>query len=322
MSWPARGHQHASTAPIERLTGGTRDATVTAGSHPASRAPGAVASGRDEEETRMTFATTGGGWRSSRTGWALCATLVLLMAIPAAASACPNWARVKAFHGHADTAFDESTSGSDNGGGTVTVELHRSGSVKIDMSTRVPKHGSGRTEFLGGSHGGILRVHDTYTDDTGSGSITGEQTADGPGVHPSLTFLELHPSSCTYQLHMMFSVKATSSGEWPSPPDLGAGGVAVTPARHIPSNLKLFGTADVPAYYDGCSGRPHHGGCYEFEGFLSRYAWPQEFDMLKTCGSIVATSCGPSGQKEGTASFSWSLSPAAPPKPKKKKHHK
>ena len=44
--------------------------------------------------------------------------------------------------------------------------------------------------------------------------------------------------------------------------------------------------------------------------------------MLKTCGSVVASSCGPSGQ-EGTATFSWSISPHPTAKKKHhaKKHH-
>jgi len=246
----------------------------------------------------------------------------VLLATPAAAAACPKWSAVKAFRGSADTAFDETATGSDNNGGTVTVELNRSGSVNIDLGGRIPKSGSGQTEFLGGTGGGILRVGDNYTDTNAGQSTTGKQTADGPGVHDgfsNLAFLVLHPSSCTYQLDISFGVKTTSTGDWPTAPDPGAGGVAITPERHIPSNLKLVGTADVPAYYDGCAGSSPSGGCYEFAGLEGGYEWAQQFDMLKTCGSVVASSCSPEGQ-DGTATFSWSISPSPAPKKKKNGH--
>ena len=74
----------------------------------------------------------------------------------------------------------------------------------------------------------------------------------------------------------------------------------------------------MPAYYEGCSGSEPPGGCYEIADLDGGYAWAQGFDMLKTCGSVVASSCGAEGQ-EGTASFSWSISPHSPPK---KKGHK
>jgi len=81
-------------------------------------------------------------------------------------------------------------------------------------------------------------------------------------------------------------------------------------------------TADVPAYYDGCAGSEPHGGCYEFSGLAGGgYQWAQEFDMLKTCGSVVAATCAAEGQ-EGSASFSWSVSPSPSPRKKKKKGHK
>lgn len=251
----------------------------------------------------------------------VCALLLASLAMPALASACPKWSKVKAFSGHADTSFDASVSGSDNNGGTVTVALDRAGSLKIDLTGRIPKSGSGMTEFLGGTSGGILRVGDMYADSTEG--TAGGQTGDGPVVKSlqDLAFLVLSSASCTYQLHFSYGVKTTSSGEWPMPPDPGAGGVAVTPAHHIPSSLKLLGTADVPAYYEGCSGSSPHGGCYEFEGLNGGYAWAQEFDMLKTCGSVVASSCGPEGQPEGNATISWGISPAAAPKQKKKKSH-
>ncbi len=176
--------------------------------------------------------------------------------------------------------------------------MDRARSVKIDPAGRIPKSGSSRTEFLGGTGGGILRVDDTYTDSNGGTITTGKQTGDGPGVRDgfsNLAFLVLHPGSCTYQLHISFGVETSSTGDWPTIPDGGAGGVAITPERHIPSNLKLFGNAHVPAYYSGCSGSSPHGGCYEIGGLHGGNEWAQEFDTLKTCGSVVTLRCGPEG---------------------------
>jgi len=247
----------------------------------------------------------------------------VLLAMPAVgvAAGCPKWSKVRAFRGDADTAFDGTVSGSDNNGGTVTVALDRAGSVKIDLPVRTPKFGSGPTEFLGGTGGGTVRVDDTYVDANGGGATRGMQTADGPGVRDgfsNLAALVLYPASCTYQLRIAFGVPTTSTGDWPTSPDPGAGGVAVTPVRHLPSTLKLFGTAEMPAYYEGCSGSDATGGCYEFAGLHGGYQWAEEFDTLKTCGSVVASSCSPEGQ-EGTATVSWSIAPYTPPK---KKHHK
>jgi hypothetical protein len=268
--------------------------------------------------------------RATRGGWpvrlvvALSALLSLALATPAGAAACPQWSKVKAFRGTANTVFSGTATGSDNNGGTVTVELNRSGSVNVDLAGRIPKSGSSATEFLGGTGGGTLLVHDTYSDVGGGQTTSGGQMGDGPGATAALSnlaFMTLNPSSCTYQLHISFAVVTTSTGDWPTPPDPGAGGFAVMPARRIPSNLKLVGTAEVPAYYDGCSGSQPPGGCYEFGGFEGGYAWAEEFDMLKNCGSVVAASCGPSDQQEGTATVSWSMS--ANPAPKKThRHHK
>jgi hypothetical protein len=247
--------------------------------------------------------------------WRLLLTLIsVLLWLPAGALACPQWSSVKAFAGSADTAFTAAASGSDDDGGTVTVELDRSGSVNIDLPARTPTSGSTFTEFLGGTGGGTLQVNDTYADSIGGPSASGEQTADGPGVSDgvyNLAFLDLNPTSCTYQLEIEFAVPTTSSGAWPMPPDPGAGGVATTPQLPIPANLKLSGSADLPAYYDGCAGSSPVGGCYQMSGFEGGYAWAQELDMLDTCGSVVASNCTQGNPQEGTASYSWNISPAS-----------
>ena len=71
-------------------------------------------------------------------------------------------------------------------------------------------------------------------------------------------------------------------------------------------DVKLHGTATVPVFYD-CF---HPTGCYEYTGLDSTYAWAEAYDMLKTCNSIVATSCGAAGTREGTATIGWALKPA------------
>ena len=133
----------------------------------------------------------------------------------------------------------------------------------------------------------------------------------------------LNPAGCTYQLEVSFAVRTTSTGSWPTPPDAGAGGIVYSPKKHIPASLKLSGNVTVPAYYDGCAGEPPAGGCYEFAGIPGGgSSWVQEFDTLKSCGSSQPSPSGcPDGEQEGTAQFSWRLTPTLR-KPAKKKHHK
>jgi hypothetical protein len=244
-------------------------------------------------------------------------------AVPAAAGACPSWAHIKGFQGHSTTDFTGTASGSDNAGGTVSVELSRSGIAAIKLVARIPKSGSGPVEFLGGTTASVvgatatsIDVSDTYSDKLPNGTITARQDASGASLAKTpgdIAFMTFDPGKCTYQLHFGFAVKTTSTGQFAESAlghsDNGAGASVITPPRKIPPGFKLHGTATVPVFYD-CSTGKHPTGCYEYTGLGPTYAWPEEYDMLKTCNSIVATSCGPSGRHEGTATIGWALKPA------------
>jgi hypothetical protein len=246
-------------------------------------------------------------------------------AVPAAAGACPSWAHIKGFQGHSTTDFTGTASGSDNAGGTVSVELSRSGIAAIKFVARIPKSGSGPVEFLGATTASVvgatatsIDVSDTYSDKLPNGTITARQDASGASLAKTpgdLAFMTFDPGKCTYQLHFGFAVKTTSTGQFAESalglPDNGAGASVITPPRKIPAGFKLHGTATVPVFYE-CSAGKHPTGCYEYTGLGSTYAWPEEYDMLKTCNSIVATSCGSSGTQEGTATIGWTLKPAVP----------
>lgn len=257
------------------------------------------------------------------------AAAAIVLAAPALASACPSWGKVKGFTGKAgDILFEESVSGSDGNGGTETVDLDRNATnLKIELPARVPKTGSRFTEFLGGVEGGLIFVADTYTDTISGSETTGAESAHAPDDDSipfgSVSSLVLDPAGCTYQLGVSFAVPTTSNGSWPTPPDAGAGGFALSPKKRIPASLKLSGNVSVPAYYDGCAGESPAGGWYEFAGIPGGgYSWVQEFDTLKSCGSSQPSPTGcPDGEQEGTAEFSWSLTPAIR-KPANKKHHK
>jgi len=246
-------------------------------------------------------------------------------AVPAAARACPSWAHIKGFQGHSTTDFTGTASGSDNAGGTVSVELSRSGIAAIKLVARIPKSGSGPVEFLGATTASVvgatatsIDVSDTYSDKLPNGTITARQDASGASLAKTpgdIAFMTFDPGKCTYQLHFGFAVKTTSTGQFAESalghPDNGAGASVITPPRKIPHGFKLHGTATVPVFYD-CSTGNHPNGCYEYTGLGPAYAWPEEYDILKTCNSIVATSCGASGTHEGSATIGWTLKPAVP----------
>jgi hypothetical protein len=244
-------------------------------------------------------------------------------AVPAAAGACPSWAHIKGFQGHSTTHFTGTASGSDNAGGTVSVDLSRSGIAAIKLGARIPKSGSGRVGFFGGTTASIvgvtatsIDVSDTYSDRLPNGTITARQDASGASLAKTpedLAFMTFVPGKCTYQLHFGFAVKTTSTGQFAESalghPDNGAGANVITPPRKIPPGFKLHGTATVPVFYDCFTGH-HPTGCYEYTGLDSTYAWAEAYDILKTCNSIVATSCGAAGTREGTATIGWALKPA------------
>jgi hypothetical protein len=265
-----------------------------------------------------------------RGGFAALATCVgfgvPLLAAPSALAHCGKWGDVKGFQGTAgDIDFDGTATGSDGENGHETVQLSRDATnLRIVLSARIPKRGSGQTEFLGKTKEGVIFVDDEYTDDNSGEITTGRQRAHGTDVNVILTAvstLVLHPDNCTYQLLVGFGARTESTGQWPPlGPDKGVSGVALTPERHIPVSLKLSGSAKVPAFYSGCPSQHHSSGCYQFAGLPGGgSAWEQEYDTVFSCGSSQPPPQGcPDDQKEGGASFDWTLKPQFR-KPKRKK---
>ena len=239
--------------------------------------------------------------------------LPVMLLMPSVAVGCPSWSGVTAMKGTATTSFQGTASGSDNEGGTLVISLSRGGTVNVLFPKRVPPTGDGSTEFLGATGGGSLHVNDTSTDTFTS--TAGSQSGDGPVVTSTtlgdLASVVLDRAACTYQLHIGFSVQTSTTGELPFTQDPGGGGFAITPVRPIPANLALVGAATVPVYSDcGSSGASPPGGCYGAAlGLSGPSNWEGEYDLLKSCGSVVAAICNFGGQ-EGTASFSWNISPS------------
>ncbi len=133
-------------------------------------------------------------------------------------------------------------SGSDNAGGTVSVELSRSGIAAIKLIARIPRSVSGPVEFLGKTTASVvgvtatsIDVGDTYFDSLPNGTITARQDASGASLAKTpedLAFMTFVPGKCTYQLHFGFAVKTTSTGQFAESalghPDNGAGASVIT----------------------------------------------------------------------------------------------
>jgi hypothetical protein len=263
---------------------------------------------------------------------AAAAVVALLLASPSrasrherlsAASSCPSFARVKSFHGLAGTlSFGASASANDaSSGGTETIVLSRNGSnLPINLTAKVVSKVStgglaGVTIFVGKGSGGTVSVGDTFAN-SGSGLI-GKLQSSGP---PSFitAAVGLNPTLCIYQLEVAFGAPAVFSGDETVDPGKGVTAAVYSPREHIPASLKLSGSAQVEALHSGCPGpdpnAPPVTGCYQFGG-----GWANDFSTLESCHSVEAVNCGPDDQPEGTASFSWSLTPKfafSTPKPK------
>ena len=245
----------------------------------------------------------GGRWQWHRTLTSVCALIALLVALlaaPTAASACPAFAKEKAFHGTASSTFDQTASESSDGS-TTTITLDRvADGLQFPKLTPV-KIGKGEVSFSGGPEGGSIGVNDVYY----NGATSGGQTANGPTLpYPSagkgeIAFLPAK-FGCVYSVVFSFAIATTSIGDWPYgpselDPDLGVTGLAAGPVLPIPKDLKLSGTATIP-----WEGEPNSGkGFYRGSGFLPHDAWVTAFRNV----------LGNSGTKGGLATISWSFSP-------------
>ncbi len=177
-----------------------------------------------------------------------CALAVLLTA-PTTASACPAYAKVKAFHGFGSATFVESASGSDSIGGPVSISLdHQAAGIQFpSVSPAAGGHDRVFTDKAEGvgKGGGFVYVHDSYTQNDSPGPVTlGAQTADGPTVTGKAE-IGFSPDDCNYEVSFGFGIATAPSGTWPSPPDHGVTGIAFSPVRPIPANLKLSGSVTV-----------------------------------------------------------------------------
>lgn len=262
------------------------------------------------------------GARGFRLTLVLCTTAAALLVAPVAANACASLAGVKAYHGEASMAFSATASAPDSAsGGTQTISLNRTAEeLKIDLPVKVANPTLGYVEFLGSVTGGDVSVRDTVLDSGGGSTTTGEQTYSGPTLRgpADLTF---NTRTCKYSLIVPFGVRAGSTGDF-AEPDPAVDGVAFAPPHHIPGSLQLGGAPVVEAY-DGCpagSGSvvgalpgppraiPHAPGCYDIEG-----GWISDFTLLSQCDGTTADNCVSGNPPEGTALFSWLLTPGAAP---------
>ncbi len=259
----------------------------------------------------MTRAACGNGGRGRwtvRSLTAICALAVALLAAPTAASACPSYTKVKAFHGFGSARLEESASGTDSIGGTVSLSLDE-GATAVQYPSVTPAPGEHHRVFAGkpegGAKGGVVGAEDSYTDNDSPGPVTtGAQTAHGPTVSGEAE-IGFSPSGCTYELSFSFGVATTSSGTWPNPPDHGVTGTVYIPVRPIPADLKLSGSATVPLEGDTTSGL----GDYTPLGLGPGNQWWEEFKDLRR----------ESSQALGTATILWHFLPTLPKKHPHKK---
>jgi len=228
------------------------------------------------------------------------AVTVLLLAAPAAAGACPNYAKVKSFHGYVLVDFHKTVSGPNGSGGTTTVTLDHSTSVihfrkltPLYIHAGPPGH---RKKVLIGFRGrkakGVMTVDDSYSDSTSGAS--GTQTADG---HPrSRITLALTSFGCVYDVVMSFEIATQTSGSFPSSPERGSLILAASPVRSIPANLTLKGSATVPLV----NGETPTSGYFDtWAPDGSWGAWENAFE-----NTLQST-----GQPTPTAQIQWGFAP-------------
>ncbi len=230
---------------------------------------------------------------------------VALLAVPALATACPSYDHVKAYSATSTVSYSQTATGNDDMDGMATISIsHRGLAVTTPHLTPVPVAHRTPFEYAGHTTGGTVSVSDSYTDQTFS-EISGTQTASGTptGGETIATFLS---PVCSYQVTVSFGIPTASSGTWPTPPDLGVWAIAVSPARPIPGDLRLSGSATVPAQNSGSD--PLAQGSYVTYGLPGGGSqWESTLDDFSTPDQPV-----------GTATFTWNLTPTLT-KPKSKK---
>ena len=231
---------------------------------------------------------------------AICASMAVLAAMPAAAGACPSLARVKAFKGHAHTGFDAQASGLNEPGqpqyGTETIHLQRSaGNLDINLTHKTITR-AGIVTFTGKAGGGDLTIEDTSTD---SSDHTKDSVLhyNGP-PHFAAATLFLDPKKCKYQLTVSFAI--------PTPDRTAVRGLAFSKRNTIPASRKLA-SSEYPDGYYTCPGDPLLSGsaCYQFGG-----GFATDFMTLFQCHSAQAVNCSSKEGPVGLATFAWHLKPS------------
>ena len=249
-------------------------------------------------ESAVARACRSNRWRA---GWGARALVVfgvaagVLAAPVASASACPSFKTVASFHGTASTSFSGSASGSDGSGGTQTVSLSRTASdLQLNLATVATGVGIVYGAQPGVSpSGGSISVNDQYTDTNTAGNTSGSESGSGPTISEgSAAVLNFFPGSCTYQLLVEWSIDTTPTGT-AQPGDDTAEGHVHTALMAIPASLKLSGSVSVPVYNDKYCSQHQAIGCY-----WNSSGWASAYDHLYTYG-----------QREGTATVSWSINP-------------
>ena len=243
---------------------------------------------------------------------AICASVGALTAVPAAASACPSLAGVKAFQGHTQLMqFSAQASGPDEPGqpqyGTESVKLARgltSVNIKLNhkMVTRL-----GVVFFTGKASGGNVTVNDTFDDSresTAHSEYNYQHSLSNKRPNFGSATLLLDPKKCKYELTVGFSITAMFNGEIQGSDTVA--GAAYSDREHIPASLKLDGAVAPHAYHGGCSDSLFSGTpCYDFSG-----GFANDFMTLFDCHSAQAVSCSSSDGPVGIAHFAWALKPS------------
>ena len=238
---------------------------------------------------------------------AVCAGVAALSAVPAAASACPSLAGVKAYQGHAAVGFHAQNSGPDVGnGGTYAAQLERNlSSVEIKLKHKkvVRNHVTGsHAIFTGKAVGGNVTVDDNFND-TGA-MFSGQESYNGPlGQLPNFgsAFLLLDLNSCHYKLSVSFGVQTTFTGTLDSGSHPSVSGTVYSEREHIPGNLHLVGGAGPNAYGRACPGGDPFlatDSCYEYGG-----------GTIGLCSTFDVSTSNCPADPVGTAQFTWVLKP-------------
>jgi hypothetical protein len=232
--------------------------------------------------------------------------LVVPLAVPALAGACPSRGDVKSFSATASVSYQQSATGDDGQDGTATISIsHSALGLRAPSVKAVPQERG--FVFTGPTTGGMVSVSDTYADNDDP-TISGAQEASGsPSGGESMA--DFSPVACTYQVTVSYGIDTTSTGDWPSPPDQGVLGIALSPPMTVPTDLKLSGTATIGAYASGDVNT--RDGSFDTTGLASGGSmWEETLDDF--------TGIAP-GQPLSTVTFTWNFVPTFTKHHKKKK---